>query len=34
MVENRLNQSPRKRLEFKAPHEVFHASLKRVAPRT
>jgi IS30 family transposase len=35
MIENRLNHRPRKRLGFKTPHEVFHASLKkRVAVRT
>ena len=34
MIENRLNHRPRKRLGFKTPHEVFHASLKRVALRT
>ena len=34
MIENRLNHRPRKRLGFKTPHEVFHASLNRVAPRT
>jgi transposase, IS30 family len=33
MSENRLNHRPRKRLGFKTPHEVFHASFKRVAPR-
>lgn len=33
MIENRLNHRPRKRLGFKTPHEVFHASLNRVAPR-
>lgn len=34
MIQNRLNHRPRKRLGFKTPHEVFHASLNRVAPRT
>ena len=34
MIENRLNHRPRKRLGFKTPHEVFHASLNRVASRT
>jgi IS30 family transposase len=34
MIENRLNHRPRKQLEFKTPHEVFHASLNRVAVRT
>jgi IS30 family transposase len=29
-----LNHRPRKRLGFKTPYEVFHASLKRVAVRT
>jgi IS30 family transposase len=33
MIENRLNHRPRKRLGFKTPHEVFHASLSRVALR-
>jgi IS30 family transposase len=33
MIENRLNHRARKRLGFKTPHEVFHASLTRVAPR-
>ncbi len=33
MIENRLNHRPRKRLGFKTPYEVFHASLNRVAPR-
>jgi IS30 family transposase len=31
MIENRLNHRPRKRLGFNTPHEVFHASLNRVA---
>jgi len=30
MIENRLNHRPLKRLGFKTPYEVFHASLKRV----
>ena len=34
MIQNKLNHRPRKRLGFKTPNEVFHASLKRVAPRT
>jgi len=34
MIENSLNNRPRKRLGFKTPHEVFHASLNRVAART
>ncbi len=34
MIKNRLNHRPRKRLGFKTPHEVFHASLNRVAVRT
>jgi hypothetical protein len=34
MIENRLNHRPRKRLGFKTPYEVFHASLKRVAVRS
>jgi IS30 family transposase len=34
MIENRLNHRPRKRLGFKTPHEVFHASLNRVAVRS
>lgn len=33
MIQNRLNHRPRKRLGFKTPHEVFHASLNRVALR-
>ena len=33
MIENRLNHRPRKRLGFKTPHEVFFASLNRVALR-
>lgn len=33
MIENRLNNRPRKRLGFKTPNEVFHASLNRVALR-
>jgi transposase, IS30 family len=33
MIENRLNHRPRKRLGFKTPHEVFDASLNRVALR-
>ena len=34
MIENRLNHRPRKRLRFKTPHEVFHATFNRVAVRT
>jgi len=33
MIENRLNNRPRKRLGFKTPAEVFHPSLSRVALR-
>ena len=33
MIENRLNNRPRKRLGFKTPTEVFHQSLSRVALR-
>lgn len=33
MIENRLNNRPRKRLEFRTPAEVFHQSLSRVALR-
>ena len=31
MIENRLNNRPRKRLGFRTPAEVFHQSLSRVA---
>jgi len=31
MIENRLNNRPRTRLEFRTPAEVFHQSLSRVA---
>ena len=34
MIQNRLNNRPRKRLGFKTPLEVFHQSLKRVALQT
>ena len=34
MIQNRLNNRPRKRLEFKTPAEVFHQSLKRIALHT
>ena len=34
MIQNRLNNRPRKRLGFKTPAEVFHQSLKRVALRS
>ena len=34
MIQNRLNNRPRKRLGFKTPSEVFHQSLKRDALRT
>ena len=34
MIQNRLNNRPRKRLGFKTPAEVFNQSLKRVAHRT
>lgn len=30
MIENRLNNRPRKRLGFRTPSEVFHQSLRRV----
>ena len=33
MIENRLNNCPRKRLGFRTPAEVFHHSLSRVAFR-
>jgi len=33
MIQNRLNNRPRKRLGFKTPAEVFHQSLSRVALR-
>lgn len=33
MIQNRLNNRPRKRLGFKTPAEVFHKSLNRVALR-
>ena len=33
MIENRLNNRPRKRLGFRTPSEVFHQSLRRVALR-
>ena len=33
IIENRLNNRPRKRLGFKTPTEVFHQSLSRVALR-
>ena len=31
MIENSLNNPPRKRLGFKTPAQVFHQSLSRVA---
>ena len=31
MIEERLNNRPRKRLGFKTPKQVFHESLNRVA---
>jgi IS30 family transposase len=34
MIQNRLNNRPRKRLGFKTTAEVYHQSLKRVALRT
>jgi len=34
MIQNRLNNRPRKRLGFKTPAEVFHQLRKRVALRT
>jgi len=33
MIENRLNNRPRKRMGFKTPSEVFHQSLSHVALR-
>jgi hypothetical protein len=30
MIQNRLNNRPKKRSRFKTPAEVFHQSLKRV----
>ena len=33
MIEERLNNRPRKRLRFKTPNQVFHESLNRVALR-
>ena len=33
MIENRLNNRPRKRLGFRTPAHVFHQSLARVALR-
>jgi IS30 family transposase len=33
MIQNRLNNRPRKRLGFKTPVKVFHQSLKRVVLR-
>jgi IS30 family transposase len=33
MIENRLNNRPRKRLGYRTPAEVFHQSLSRVALR-
>ena len=33
IIENRLNNSPRKRLVFRTPAEVFHQPLSRVALR-
>ena len=33
MIENRLNNRPRKRLGFRTPAEVFHQSMSRVALR-
>ncbi len=34
VIQNRLNNRPRKRLGLKSPSEVFHQSLKRVTLRT
>jgi IS30 family transposase len=34
MIQQQLNNRPRKRLGFKTPNEVFMQSLKRVALRT
>ena len=31
MIQNKLNNRPRKRLGFKTPTEMFHQSLKRAA---
>ena len=31
MISKRSNHRPKKRLGFKTPHEVFHASLNLVA---
>jgi IS30 family transposase len=33
LIENRLNNRPRKLLGFKTPHEVFHASLNHIELR-
>lgn len=33
MIENRLNNRPRKRLRYRTPAEVFHQSFSRVALR-
>ncbi|MBU3615080.1 IS30 family transposase, partial [Polynucleobacter sp. Latsch14-2] len=33
MIQDRLNNRPRKRLGFKTPNEVFNQSLNRVALR-
>ena len=33
IIENRLNNRPRKRFGFRTPAEVFHQSLSRVALR-
>jgi hypothetical protein len=33
MIENRWNNSPRKRLVFRTPAEVFHQPLSRVVLR-
>ena len=33
MIENKLNNRPRKRLGFRTPTEVFHQSLYRVVLR-
>ena len=33
MIENRMNNRPRKRLGFRTPEEVFHQSLFRIVLR-
>jgi IS30 family transposase len=34
MIQNSLNNRPRKRLQIKTPAEAIHQSLKHDAPRT